>query len=191
VVDDDRGGSDHRNRYPYCIESQLERSVEWIACEHEDESARHSYLQRWVLFRSAQFVQNLALEHQIELGDRTHALEILDKVTVAYECAASLAKGGFLTGSAVLDFTFYGVDGRQLTWPKDAAGFENHVDSDSWSQDPEFEIRRIVKADKLIPEGRALALDTAIAIYSQFNWSDPPIALLKSEQMRRFGQLIP
>jgi hypothetical protein len=26
-----------------------------------------------VLFRSAQFVQNLALERQIELGDRTHA----------------------------------------------------------------------------------------------------------------------
>ena len=180
-----------RNRYPVFSENSLERGDEWIACEREDESERHSYLQRWVLFRSAQFVQNLALERQIELGDRTHALEILDRVTVAYECAAAMAKEGVLSDSAALTFRFYNVDGRQVTWPKDITGYENHVHPDSWCEDHEFEIRRIVKAGRLVSDGRVLALDTAMAIYSVFRWLNPPKTLLESEQTQRFGQIIP
>jgi hypothetical protein len=76
-----RSFSRGRNRNPVFFEGSLESGDEWIASEREDES---EHLQRWVLFRSAQFVQNLALEHQIEQG-RTHALEILDRVPVAYE----------------------------------------------------------------------------------------------------------
>jgi hypothetical protein len=177
------------NRYPVFLEDSFERGDEWIACEREDESAHHSYLQRWVLFRSAQFVQHLALDRQIELGDRTHALEILDRVTVAYECAAAMAKEGVLSGSAALTFSFYNVDGRQLTWPKDIAGYENHVDPDNWCEDHEFEIRRIVQADRLISDGRSLALDTAMAIYGEFGWSDPPKTPLQLQQMQRFGQM--
>jgi len=179
-----------RNRYPVFSEDSLERGDEWIACEHADESERHSYLQRWALFRSAQFVQNLALERHIELDDRTHTLEILGRVTVAYECAAAMAKEGVLSGSAALTFSFHNVDGRRVTWPKDITGYENHVDPDSWCEDHQFEIRRIVKADRLIPDGRALALDTAMAIYSEFRWSNPPKTLLQSQQMQRFGQML-
>lgn len=185
-----RSFSRERNRYPVFFEDSLERGDEWIACEREDESERHSYLQRWVLFRSAQFVQNLALERRVERGDRMHAIEILDRVTVAYECAAAMAKARVLSRSAALTFSFCNVDGRQLTWPKDIAGCENHVDPDSWCEDPEFEISRIVKADRLLVDGHALALDTAMAIYSGFRWSNPPKTLLQSQQLQRFDQMI-
>jgi len=102
-----------------------------------------------------------------------------------------MAKEGVLSGSAALTFSFYNVNGRQLTWPEDIAGYENHVDPNSWCEDHEFEIRRIAKADRLIPDSRALALDTAMIIYSEFRWSNPPKTLLQSQQMQRFGQMIP
>jgi hypothetical protein len=90
-----------------------------------------------------------------------------------------MAKEGVLSGSAALTFSFYNVDDRQPIWPKDIAGYENHVDPDSWCEDHEFEIRRIVKADRLIPDGRALALVTAMIIYSEFRWSNLPKTLLQ------------
>jgi hypothetical protein len=175
-----------RRRYPLFLESCLEKGDDWIACETEDNGKHHSYLERWVLFRSSQFVQNLALDQQAQLGDRTHVLEILDRVTAAYECAAAMAKDGVLPDKAALTLSFYDVDGRQLTWPKDNLGYQNHVGSNCWSQDDKFEIRRIVSADGLAAERWDLALETAISIYAAFGWSDPPRSLLKSEQARRF-----
>ncbi len=176
-----------RLRYPRFAEDKVEQGTDWVACETEDNGKHHSYLERWVLFRSAQFVQNLALDDQAQLGERTHVLEVLDRVTVAFEFAAVLAKEGVLPGKAAVTFSFFDVDGRQLTWPKDNFGDENHVDSDSWSEDREFAIRRIVKADRLAAEARSFALNAAMVIYSAFRWYRPPKALLKSEQARRFG----
>jgi hypothetical protein len=94
-----------------------------------------------------------------------------------------MAKERVLSGSETLTFSFYNVDGRQLTWPKEVAGYQNDVDPNSWCEDREFEIHRIVKADRLIVDSRALALDTAMAI----RWSNPPKMLLQSQQMQRFG----
>ncbi len=176
-----------RVRYPPFAEDQLERGNDWISCETEDSGKQHSYLERWVLFRSAQFVQNLALNKQAQLGDRTHVLEILDRVTVAFDFAAVMAKEGMLPGKAAVTFSFGDVDGRQLSWPKDVFGDENYVDSSSWSEDREFEIRQIAGGDRLATGARDFALNTAIEIYSAFRWHDPPKALLKSEQARRFG----
>ncbi len=176
-------------RYPAFLEDRLERGDDWVACENEDNGKHHLYLERWVLFRSAQFVQNLALDEQAQLGDRTHVLEILDRVTAAYECAAAMAHEGVLSGRAVLTFSFDNVDGRQLTWPKDAIGDENHVDSKTWSEHRQFEILRVANAEQLASNGRELALDTALEIYAAFRWSDVPKASLKAEQMRRFGNI--
>jgi len=174
-------------RYPSLSENRLEKGHDWIACETEDNGKFHSYLERWVLFRSSQLVQNLALDQQAQLGERTHVLEILDRVTAAYECLSAMVKEGTLSDKGALSFSFYGVDGRQLTWPKDNPGYQNHVGS-NWSQDDNFEIRRIVNADRLASERWDFALETAMSIYAAFGWSDPPENLLKSEQARRSGR---
>ena len=180
-----------RSRNAVFREDLLETGNDWVGCEYEDEGKFHLYLQRWVLFRSAQFVQNLALDHQVQLGDRTHVLEILDRVTVAYEIVAIMARDGIVSGKTLLSFSFHKVDGRQLTWPQDAIGDINLIDSNSWSEDDAFEIRRVVDSGRRVPEGRALALETSIAIYSKFRWFDPPRDLLKSTQMSRFGSITP
>ena len=128
----------------------------------------------------------MALDQQAQLGERTHVLEILDRVTAAYDCAVAMGKEGTLPDKAALTFSFYGVDGRQLAWPKDNFGYEDHVGSNCWCQDDKIEIRRIVSVDQLAAERWDFALETSISIYAAFGWSDPLKNLLKSEQARRF-----
>jgi hypothetical protein len=122
---------------------------------------------------------------------RTHVLEILDRVTVAYQWAAFVAKEGIISDGVLLSFTFFQVGGRQLSWPQDFLGDTDLVQSSSWSEENGFDIRRFVNAANLLASWRAVALDTCTAIYSKFGWINPPVDRLRSEQAARFGNFMP
>jgi len=168
--------------YPWFSADSLEKGDEWVAGEI-DQSGR---TERWVLFRSGQFVHNRAFDEVPQLGDRVHVLEILDTVTGAVELAIRMAHRGVLLPKAVITFDLYGVDGRGLTWPEDVLGHKNAVASSYWCQDASFNVRRTVAPEELKTLGREIALEAALEIYSKFGWSDPPRPRLIAEQNRRF-----
>lgn len=169
--------------YPKVSANSLETGNEWIAGEM-DQSGR---TERWVLFRSAQFVHNRAFDEVPQLGDRIHVLEILDTVTGAVEFAARMAHRGVLPPRAVITLDLYKVDGRALTWPEDILGDTNTVPADCWCQDDAVNVRRQVAPEELQARGREISLGAALEIYSKFGWSDPPGPRLAAEQNRRFG----
>jgi hypothetical protein len=169
--------------YPWFSADSLETGNEWIAGEI-DQSGR---TERWVLFRSGQFVHNRAFDEIPQLGGRVHVLEILDTVTGAIELAGRMAHRGVLSPKAVITVDLYGVDGRNLTWPDDMLGHKNAVSSNCWCQDEAVNVTRLVAPEELETQGRALALGVALEIYSKFAWSDPPRPRLIEEQNRRFG----
>jgi hypothetical protein len=178
------------SRYPRFRAASLERDKEWIGCEVEENGNTYSHLERWVLFRSGQFVWNLALEHQTALGDRTHVLEVLDRATAAFEVAGFMAKEGFVSGSVRVTFDLFGVDGRRLTWPQDAIGDIDAVGPNCWSEDDRIQVTRTLSTDNLVARRRDVALDAAMDVYAAFRWSNASRAVVNAEQSRRFGHVV-
>jgi hypothetical protein len=174
--------------YPFPCFSPVPGAVELgdesIASEIDisEDSVRHA--ERWVLFRSGQFVQNRAFDEIPQLGDRVHALEILDTTTAAFEFAARMARRGVLTPEAAITFDLHGVDGRGLTWPQ---GDSNVVRPNCWCQDEHVHIEELMAIVELEERRRELALEVAVELYSKFGWSDAPRDRLAAEQEGRFG----
>jgi len=174
--------------YPWFSKDALESGDEWIAGEIDmSEAGRVSHMERWVLFRSAQFAHNRAFDEIPQLGDRVHVLEILDTATAAFEFAARMAQHGVLSPEAVITFELYGLAGRGLTWPKDIFGDSDAVGKNCWCQDESFAVARQSVPANLQAKRRELALEVAVEIYSNFGWSDPPKDLLREAQLKRFG----
>jgi len=173
--------------YPWFSADTLETGDEWIAGEIDHSDYTVSRTERWVLFRSGQFVHNRSLDEIPQLGDRVHVLEILDTVSAAFEFAARMADKGVLSPEATITFSLHGVDGRELTWPQDVLGDMNAVGQNCWCQHETVSVERRVTTDGLHEEKRELALGVALDIYSNFGWSTPPIQRLTDEQNRRFG----
>lgn len=173
--------------YPWFSKDALESGNEWIAGEIDmSDGGRVSRVERWVLFRNAQFVHNRAFDEIPQLGDRVHVLEILDTATAAFEFAARMAELGVLSPEARITFDLYGLDGRGLTWPKDLLGQRDEITQDCWCQDESFGLTRQATSDELQAAKRELALDVALEIYSKFGWSNPPKDRLAQEQKQRF-----
>ena len=173
--------------YPWFATDALQLSDESVTGEIDKSDGRMRRLERWTLFRSGQFVHNRAFDEIKDLGDRIHALEILDTVTGAFELAARLARRGVLSPEAQLKFEVYGVAGRALTWPEDVFGTRDAMKEDCWSQDENFTVVWQAKAFELDGRAHELALDAAIEILSNFGWSNPPRDRLALEQRKRFG----
>jgi TIR domain len=174
--------------YPWFSKDALESGDEWIAGEIDmSEPGRVSHMERWVLFRSAQFAHNRAFDEIPQLGDRVHVLEILDTATAAFEFAARMAQHGVLSPEAVITFELYGLAGRGLTWPKDIFGDSDSVEKDCWCQDESFAVARQSVPANLQAKRRELALEVAVEIYSAFGWADSPKDLLREAQLKRFG----
>lgn len=168
--------------YPWIPVEGIEIGDEWIASEIE-QAVR---LERWVLFRSGQFIHNRAFDTIPELGDKIHVLEILDTITGAFELAARMADAGILSPAAALTFELYAVDGRALTWPEDVLGRVDAVGSGHCA-DENVSTETVIAVDELRARSRELALDLALDIYSLFGWADPPKARLTEAQLHRFG----
>lgn len=174
-------------QYPW-FNTGPERGEDWIASEIEVNDGTTQHFERWVLFRSGQFVHNLALDEMSPISGKTHVLEILSTVTALFEFVGRMADKKLNTGRTGICFEFHNVEGRQLTWPKDLSGLENFVDHRSaWCQDASFTIDVPYSATDLIERRREFALDAAVSIYSKFGWNDPPIDELRRMQQEKFG----
>lgn len=163
--------------FPWFSTDSIETGNEWIAGEI-DQAGR---TERWVLFRSGQFVHNRAFDEIPQLGDRVHVLEILDTATGAVELAGRMARRGVFSPKVAITFSLSGIDGRELTWPEDILNYRNVVPSGCWCQDEDFSVQRVVAPNDLETSGRELALGVALEIYSKFGWPDPPRPRLISE----------
>jgi TIR domain len=173
--------------YPWFSQDALETGNEWIAGEIEmSDAGRVSRVERWVLFRSGQFVHNRAFDEIPQLGNGVHVLEILDTVTAAFEFAARMAQQSVLSPSARITFELFGVDGRGLTWPQDVLGQRDAAGQGYWCQEESFGLTREATPAELEAGRRELAVDVAMEIYSQFGWSSPPKSRLAEEQSKRF-----
>jgi len=169
--------------YPWISVDALEPGDEWIAGEIDQKGRT----ERWILYRSGQFVHHRAFDEVPRVTDGVHVLEILDTVTGAIEFAARMALRGILSPKADITFELYGVDGQVLTWPQDMFGREDLVGPDRWCQDETIKVKRRISPDELKARARSLALEAALEIYSQFGWPDPPRSRLTAEQEKRFG----
>jgi TIR domain len=177
------------SQYPWI--SNLEQGDESIANEVEiaDDSVKH--FERWVLFQSGQFVHNMALDQIPQLGDRTHALEILDTTTAVFEFVGRMAERKIFTNRVAVGFELKNVAGRQLTWPRGhALDGSDRVNDNAWCQEDIISIDSSQDATEMINNRRRLALELAIQIYSKFGWNDPPKEELEAAQRQRFGQPI-
>jgi len=173
--------------YPWFSQDALHTGNEWIAGEIDmSDPGRVTRLERWVLFRSGQFVHNRAFDEIPQLGNRVHVLEILDTVTAAFEFAARMAQRGVLSPDVRISFELYGLDGRGLTWPQDVFGQREAAGHDCWCQEESFDLMRQASPAELKAQKRELALDVAMEIYSKFGWSNPPKDRLVDEQRKRF-----
>jgi hypothetical protein len=169
--------------YPWFSSDNLEIGDEWIG----GEISQMHRTERWILFRSGQFIHNRAFDEVPELDGRVHVLEILDTVTGAVELASRMANRGVLSPRALITFDLYGVDGRGLTWPTDRLGIRNGVASTFWCQDDSISVQKVISPDELQAKAREFALETSEEIYAKFGWSDPPRLRLMEEQSKRFG----
>lgn len=173
--------------YPWVAADSIETGHEWVAGEIDISDTHLHHTERWVLFRSGQFVHNQALRLVAESTGRVHVLEILETVTAVFELAERMAQRGVLTPQALITFELQGVEGISLTWPEDMFGRSNAVEPECWSQDEAIKVGKLVGSDELEKTRRSLALELALEIYSKFGWLDPPQSRLVDEQLRRFG----
>jgi len=173
--------------YPSFSTETLEVDTEWIAGEIEHASGTPKRAERWSLSRSGQFVHNRGFDEIPQLGNRIHALEVLDTVTAAFEFAARMADRGVLRPKAAITFELRQVAGRSLTWPQDAFGYIDAVGRNCWCQDETVTVERRVTTDELRARKRELALEVALEIYNKFGWTEPPVERLEREQAKRFG----
>jgi hypothetical protein len=173
--------------FPWIPAGPLEVGDGWVASEVEESGRTMNHTERWALYRSGQFVQNRAFDEISQLGERIHVLEILDTTTATFEFAARMAQRGVLSPEAIIRIDLHGIDGRQLTWPRDPSGYVDEVSPSCWSEAETINTERLVTVDELRGRGRQLSFDVALEIYSNFGWSNPSRDLLGIKQNERFG----
>jgi hypothetical protein len=174
-------------QYPWAATTP-DHGKESIASEVELDDGSIKHLERWVLFRSGQFVHNLALDEMPAISGRTHVLEILNTTTALFEFIGRMADGRIISGRTGISFEFHNVEGRQLTWPKDPSQQDDFVDRrSSWCQEGAFNIDNPYSSADLIKRRRDLAMEVALMIYSKFGWNDPPLEELRKAQQEKFG----
>jgi len=143
-------------------------------------------VERWVLFRSGQFVHNRALDEIPLLAGRVDVLEILETTTAVFEFASRMAHRGVLSPQAVVVFELCGVDGRGLAWLENTGRIID-LGRNCWCPDEKVNVGRQVSADQVEARKREYALDVALEVYARFGWQDPPRQRLTDEQDRRLG----
>lgn len=173
--------------YPWFSKDALETDDEWIAGEIDESHDGSSRMERFVLFRSALFAHNRAFDVIPQLGDRVHALEILDTTTGAFELAARMARFGVLDPAVALTFELHGVEGRELTWPQNVFGDNEVVSPARWCQEESLNVSRQIGVADISTQRREFAVDVSFELYSKFGWQNPPRERLQEAQRNRFG----
>lgn len=167
------------DKYPR-FELPLEDGFESIAAETDSANISVEHTERWVLFKSGQFVHNMALDRVAPLGDAIHVFEVLEVITALYEFSARMADTRAFTNDIGIAVDLQNVDGRKLIWP-------GKVEIKGWCQDESISIDSFYSAQQLQTGRRTLALDVALKVYAKFGWESAPKDELADEQRDRFG----
>jgi len=176
-----------RGWYPSFLPDKIEMTSEWISGEAEGRQNGFDLLERWLLYRSGQFVHHRTLGERPELGDRIHVLEILFTVTGAFEFGARMASRGILVPEAVVRVELWGVDGRALSWPQDLYPENDLVGQNCWCQEKTVRVVNQIANAEFTAKRRELSLATVLEIYSKFGWSEPFKDRLIDAQSEAFG----
>lgn len=160
---------------------------DWISGEmhHVENNLRRA--ERWLLFRSGQFVYYKSFDEITQLGDRAHVLEIVDMATGTFEFASRMADRGALGPDAAISFELRGVDGRSITWPQDIWGDVDAVARNCWCQDEIVSVQRRVATAELRTRKRPLATEVSSEICNKFGWTEVSSEQLDHAQIKRFG----
>ena len=168
------------NSYPHLPDTPIEQDQggQWIA----GEARLVRYVERWVLFRSGQFVHNFSLPEVNGLGDNVHYLEVLKTVTAVFEFARRMARSGALDAEARVGIEIHNIVSRGLAVPDGNGGVD--FSSTYWAKTPRIGLERRVSAGILGKRSAEFALDAAIEIYEGFGWREADRGLLASNQQR-------
>jgi hypothetical protein len=184
--------------YPHILKDGIDEGDEWIASEVSPENFLFPapHLERWVLFRSGQFVHNFAfaedfigteawpIHPQIFVpGDGKRYLNILRTlmiVTCVFELAARMASRQLLNSGALISLELHRVDGRELSYMQ----AQRRLDAHYFCRAENVQVDRLLNSEELSTRPRELALDATLEIFRNFNWLNPPKNLLADEQSR-------
>jgi hypothetical protein len=173
--------------YPQVWLHAVESGREYVACDTGASLGPIGRTERWVLFRSALFVQNRLFNESPQLAGRIHVLEVLDTTTAALEFATRMTQQVELAPEIAITIGLHSVEGRQLTWPQDIFLDRDVVGRNGWCQDETVQVSRQTEPGNIAAHGRELAFELAMEIYAQFGWADPPGDRLREVQKARFG----
>jgi hypothetical protein len=173
--------------YPCANHATMVAGSDWLSGEGEIKDVQLTHLERWILFRSGQFVHYVGLDFIPQLGDRLHVLEILDLCTASMEFASRMATRGVLSPAAAISIELFGVAGRRLTWPRSVVDYQNLAEFSGWCQDEHLLIERHFGQAVLQDQKRSLGLELALEFYAKFGWDNPPRPQLLEQQALRFG----
>jgi hypothetical protein len=178
--------------YPVVFDERITEGDECISTELEV----GPHLESWSLFRSGQFVHNIARAEEffgtpawpvhpqfflLEKGRKyLHIWRTLGIVSGIYEFAARMAARQLLDPEASISIELYGLDGRELSFMEP----KHRLDEKYWCRTEDIRIEKILKPEELSAKASELALDVTIEIFTKFGWKNPPRSLLAQEQTR-------
>jgi pyrimidine deaminase RibD-like protein len=151
----------------------------FVAGELDLTEVKPGLLERWVLFRSGQFVHNRVIQELPGCENQLHYLEVLRLISEAFEFAKRMAADGVLTRKATVKVSLRNASGLGLLVPD---SFEVGKATALWcKQDAIDDLELLVSPEDL--QSHDLAVDAALHVYKKFGWS-PDRSLLKEKQPR-------
>jgi hypothetical protein len=149
------------------------------------------HMELWTLFRSGQFVYNLAFAEDLWPGDPHRFIAVQGKrylhvrltlkiVSCLFEFAARMAARDVLAPQAAISIELHNVDGRELTYMDP----ERRLDETYFSRKGTITIERLLDPSELRSNARQLALNATVEILNRFGWPNPPKSLLAEDQAR-------
>lgn len=170
--------------YPCVKLASIEQDEQgtYVAGELDWKQTAPGLLERWVLFRSGQFVHSRAIQEPPGHENEVHYLGILRLMSEVYEFAKRMAREGVISPTAVVKVALRKGSGLGLLVPD---SFEIGKGSPHWcKQDAIDDLETLVSPEDLETRSSDLALDAALHIYEKFGWTNPDRSFLAEKQPR-------
>jgi len=153
----------------------------YVSGEFDWTEAKPGLVERWVLFRSGQFVHNRMIQELPGYENELHYLEVLRVMSEVFEFAKRMATDGTLSPTAVVKISLRKAGGLGLLVPE---SFEISSATSHWcKQDAIDDLEVVVTPPELETRSSDLALDAALHVYKKFGWN-PHRSLLTEKQPR-------
>ena len=168
--------------YPCVKSASLEQDEQgtYVAGEFDWTQTKPELLERWVLFRSGQFVHNRTIQEVPGSEKELHYLHVLRLTAEVFEFTKRMAVEGVLTPQAVLNISLRKAGGLGLLVPD---SFEVGKAVPLWCKQDAIDLEMPVSPEDLEKRSRDLAIDAALHVYKKFAWS-PDRSFLMEKQPR-------